>query len=59
MSDDWELPVPREDPEIYKAGLVRDGQGGARLVPGGNVVEGDSAEEEGGKAPGRCPFTGA
>lgn len=56
MSDDWELPVPKEDPEIYKAGLVRDGRGGARLVPGGNIVEGESAED-GRKDPPSCPFS--
>jgi hypothetical protein len=56
--DDWELPVPREDPEIYKAGLARDDEGRARLVPGGNVVEGE-IEEDGRKVPPSCPFSGA
>ena len=58
MDDDWELPVPREDPEVYKAGLVRDGEGRPRLVPGGDIVEGEM-EEDGRKSPGKCPFTGA
>jgi hypothetical protein len=59
MSDDeWRLPVPREDPEIYKAGLVRDDKGGARLVPDENIAEGE-IEEDGRKDPGKCPFTGA
>ncbi|MGA9581730.1 MAG: hypothetical protein WBR13_07155 [Allosphingosinicella sp.] len=58
MSDDWQLPVPNEDPEVYKAGLVRDEKGGARLVPNDNIVEGELAEEEGGKAPSGCPFSG-
>jgi hypothetical protein len=57
MSDDeWRLPAPREDPEIYKAGLVRDDKGGARLVPGGNVVEGEF-EEDGRKDTPSCPFS--
>jgi hypothetical protein len=58
MSDDWELPVPKEDPEVYKAGLARDEEGRPRLVPGDNIVEGEF-EEDGRKAPGKCPFTGA
>ena len=57
MSDDWELPVPREDPEVYKAGLARDEAGRARLVPGGDIVEGE-IEEDGRKAPSGCPFSG-
>ena len=57
MDDDWELPVPREDPEVYKAGLARDGEGRPRLVPGDNVVEGDF-EKDGRKAPSGCPFSG-
>ncbi|HEU0134054.1 MAG TPA: hypothetical protein VFR28_04455 [Allosphingosinicella sp.] len=58
MSDDeWRLPVPREDPEARKARLVRDDEGGARLVPQGDIVEGamdDRAKDEPG-----CPFSGA
>ena len=57
MSDDWELPVPREDPEVYKAGLARDDEGGVRLVPGGNIVEGE-IEEGDRTAPPSCPFAG-
>ena len=57
MSDDeWEFPAPREDPEIYKARLVKD-EKGARLVPGDNIVEGQM-EEDGGKAAPSCPFSG-
>lgn len=56
MSDDWRLPVPDEDPEVYKAGLVRDGKSGARLVPNDNIVEGELAEEAGEKPP-SCPFS--
>ncbi|HEU0099837.1 MAG TPA: hypothetical protein VFQ67_13825 [Allosphingosinicella sp.] len=55
--DEWELPAPREDPEIYKAGLVRDGDGRARLVPEENVVEGEPSDEGGKDGPG-CPFSG-
>jgi hypothetical protein len=58
MSDDWELPVPREDPEVYKAGLVRDDEGRARLVPGDNIVEGEMEEDERKDRP-SCPFSGA
>ena len=54
MDDEWELPVPREDPEIYKAGLVRDDDGRARLVPSDDIVEGERDEEAGKDAP-RCP----
>ena len=56
MDDDWELPVPREDPEIYKAGLVRDGDGRARLVPGDNIVEGELDGEAAKDSP-SCPFS--
>lgn len=56
MSDDeWEFPAPREDPEIYKARLVKD-EKGARLVPGDNIVEGQM-DEDGGKAGPKCPFS--
>lgn len=58
MDDDWELPVPREDPEVYKAGLARGDDGRPRLVPGGDFVEGE-IEEDGRKAPSGCPFSGA
>ncbi len=54
--DEWEFPAPREDPEIYKARLVRDGEGGARLVPRDNIVEGEM-EDDGRKAPSGCPFS--
>ncbi len=56
MSNEWELPVPGEDPEIYKAGIARNGDGGARLVPSDNMVEGD-IEDDGRKGPGTCPFS--
>ena len=57
MSDDeWQVPAPRDDPEIYKAGLVRDGDGRARLVPKENIVEGEM-EEDGRKEPPGCPFS--
>jgi len=56
MNDDWQLPAPREDPEIYKAGLIRDGQGGARRVAKDNIVEGE-LEEDGRKDPPSCPFS--
>jgi len=58
MDDEWGYPAPMEDPEGRKARLVRDEDGSARLVPGGNIVEGE-IEEEGGKDPPRCPFSGA
>lgn len=58
MSDEWQLGVPAEDPEIHKARLVRDDEGGARLVPGGNIVEGE-IEEDGRKDAPSCPFSGA
>ena len=58
MDDEWGLPMPAEDPEIYTAGLVRDDKGGARLVPGENIVEGE-LEKGGEKAPSGCPFSGA
>jgi len=47
--DEWELPVPREDPEIYKAGAARDGDGPA--------AKDDFTEDEGGKGPSGCPFS--
>jgi hypothetical protein len=56
MSDDWELPVPREDPEVCKAGLARDDEGRVRVVPGDNIVEGEIAED-GRKAPPSRPFS--
>ncbi|HEX8483706.1 MAG TPA: hypothetical protein VF650_17535 [Allosphingosinicella sp.] len=54
--EEWRLPAPREDPEARKARLVRDGEGGARLVPGGDIVEGETEENEGKDAP-SCPFS--
>ncbi len=36
------------EPEDGKVTLVRDDDGGVRLVPGGNIVEGD-VEEDGGQ----------
>ncbi len=56
MGDDWEFPAPREDPETRKAKLVRDDEGGARLVPGDNIVEGEM-EEDDRKGPSGCPFS--
>jgi hypothetical protein len=53
--EEWKLPAPREDPESREAWLVLDGRGRARLVPRGNIVEGEM-EEDGGKAPPSCPF---
>ena len=53
MSDeDRRAPKPEEE----KAVLVRDEDGGARLVPGGNIVEGEM-EEDGGKDPPSSPFS--
>ncbi len=57
MSDDWQLPVPREDPEVYKAGLVRDDKGGARLAPNDNIVEGELEESGRQASPPSCPFS--
>lgn len=55
MSDDeWRVPAPREDPEIYRARLVRD-EKGARLVPGDDIVEGGT--EGGGEPAPKCPFS--
>jgi len=56
MSDEWRLPVPDEDPETYKAGLVRDDKGGARLVPDGNIVEGELEKDHTKDQP-SCPFS--
>ena len=60
MSDEeweWELPVPREDPEIYKAGQAHAGKDGVRLVPKDNIVEGQMDQERDGKDAPRCPFS--
>ncbi|HYW16597.1 MAG TPA: hypothetical protein VE891_10675 [Allosphingosinicella sp.] len=58
MSDDeWQLPVPEQDPESRGAKLVRD-ESGARLVPDGNIVEGEMEEDARKDAP-SCPFSGA
>lgn len=40
MSDEWQLPVPREDPEARKETVLPEGGGCPRLVPDGNFVEG-------------------
>jgi hypothetical protein len=58
MDDEWRLPAPMEDPEIYKAGLVRDDKGGARLVPDHDIVEGEMKEDGRNDRP-SCPFSGA
>jgi hypothetical protein len=58
MSDEWRVPAPKEDPEARKVRLVRDDDGGARLVPGGNVVEGEM-EEDGAEDRPSCPFSSA
>jgi hypothetical protein len=39
--DDRRTPEPEED----RATLVRDAEGGARLVPDGNIVEGEIDSE--------------
>jgi hypothetical protein len=58
MDDEWDIPAPLEDPEVRGTRLVRNAEGEARLVPTGNVVEGEfdaqAAEKESG-----CPFSGA
>ena len=58
MSEEWGVPAPAADPEARKARLVRDEDGGARLVPQEKIAEGQF-EEEAGKAPPSCPFSGA
>lgn len=47
MEDDWAVPAPKEDPEARPAAAVSDGSGCPRLVPDGNFVEGQMAEDEG------------
>lgn len=44
MSDEWQLPVPKEDPEARKESVDRDGGGCPRIVPDGNFVEGEIKE---------------
>lgn len=46
MDDDWELPVPKDDPEARKA-PVAGGGGGCPMTPGMNFVEGAMAGHEG------------
>jgi hypothetical protein len=55
MDDEWRLPVPSEDPEVYKAGAAHDESGPPRLIPDVNFVEGDSLVDEVKKGP-SCPF---
>ena len=56
--DEWEIPVPMEDPEVRGTRLVRNAEGEARLVPTGNVVEGELDPEAATKdAPSGCPFS--
>lgn len=57
MSEEWQLPVPREDPEARKESAVSDGGGCPRIVPDGNFIEGemedgrqDSPHDAGGPA---------
>ena len=57
MDDEWGFPAPMSDPEGRKAELVRDEDGGARLVPKDKIVEGDM-EEDGSKDGPSCPFSG-
>lgn len=45
MSEEWQLPVPKEDPEARKEPVVPDGGGCPRLVPDGNFVEGEIKDE--------------
>lgn len=57
--DEWEIPAPIEDPEVRGTRLVRNAEGEARLVPTGNVVEGELDEEAAAKgSPSGCPFSG-
>jgi hypothetical protein len=42
--EDRRTPKPEDDPD--KAVLVRGGDGAMRLVPGGNVVEGEVEEDD-------------
>ena len=56
MSDEWRAAGAQGGSGSHKAGLVRDEDGGARLVPGDNIVEGE-IEEDGRKAPSACPFS--
>jgi hypothetical protein len=56
MSDDWQVPAPEQDPEVYKPRPVGDGKGGPRLVPDHNIVEGE-LEQDGRKNPPSCPFS--
>jgi hypothetical protein len=53
MSDEWQLPAPKEDPEARTSSLG-DGAGCPVIVPDGNFVEGDIIDD-GGKDPGRDP----
>jgi hypothetical protein len=54
--DEWELPAPREDPETRGFRLPGADEGGAKLVPNDNIVEGDM-EEDVRKGPSGCPFS--
>ena len=58
MSDDWELPVPRIDPEARKAPAEGGASGGCPMTPGMNFVEGGMDEEGDVRGPERAPVPG-
>jgi hypothetical protein len=49
MDDEWQLPVPKEDPEARKTPAAGGGGGGGGcpMTPGVNFVEGGMAGHDG------------
>jgi hypothetical protein len=47
MSDEWQLPVPKEDPEARPASLDRDGGGCPFPMPDVDIVESEIEDDDG------------